>query len=350
MIIVQPKTSGPGYEVLGVGKVVTFQGSDCVLPDDVVPVFVAAVEKKPCVNILSVGQVVLWPKIHLAIPRSRPSEQSATQEHAGNITSPSSSTTSTEPSRAEDRLYNYASQCLQLGVLLMQLNDTEKEGDGERCIMNWKLLMLYFRSRSRGKKYAFEAMRLITYVKALYTEKMAFRITHGQFVNVRGGAGKNYANDLRMEMMVKDDKAILKGMCGNKTLKAVDRSTSSAYGLKKIVHVVDSESGVPPDSTQHTTTSTQETVAEMTEILHTKRPFRRTAGRTLKSFPNIPSSPLEQLDVATLYDWLTRNKRRLAVNAFERCDDDDYQECDEVQNEEEDSDTDVNEEEQLILE
>ena len=62
------------------------------------------------------------------------------------------------------------------------------------------------------------------------------------------------------------------------------------------------------------------------------------------------SSPLEQLDLALLHDWLTRNKRRLAVNAFERCDEDDYQECDEVQNEEEDSGTDVNEDEQLILE
>ena len=124
-------------------------------------------------------------------------------------------------------------------------------------------------------------MRPITCVKALYTERIAFQITHGQFVNVRGGAGNNHANDLRMEMMIKDDKGILKGMCGNKTLKAVDRSASSAYGLKKIVHVVDSESGVPPDSTRHTTTSTQETVAEMIEILHAKRPFQHTAARIL---------------------------------------------------------------------
>ena len=349
--MVQPKTPGPGYEVLGVGKVVALQDTDDVLAHNVVPVFVVAVEKTSCLNILSVGQVVLWPKIHLAIPGSSASNQSQTQEHSSKEASPSSSTASTEPSTTEDRLYNYASQCLQLGVLVMQLNDTEKEGDGERCLMNWKLLMLYFRSRSRGKKYAFEAMRLLTCVKALYTERMAFRITHGQFVNVRGGAGNNYANDLRMEMMVKDDKGILKGMCGNKTLKAVDRSTSSAYGLKKIVHVVNSESGVPPDSTRHTTTSTQETVAEMIEILHAKRPFQRTAARTLKSFPNIPSSPLEQLDVASLFDWLTRNKRRLAVNAFEGSDeDDDNDDHDEVQDEEEDSDPDINEGEEFILE
>ena len=301
MIMVQPKTSGQGYEVLGIGKVVTLQDTDGILPHDVVPVFVAAVEKTLYSNILSVGQVVVWPKIHLAIPGSRPPNQSSTQEHSSKETSPLSSTASTKTSTTENRLYNYASQCLQLGVLLMQLNDTEKEGDGERCIMNWKLLMLCFRSRSRGKKYVFEAMRLITCVKALHTERIAFQITHGQFVNVRGGAG-NYANYLRMEMMVKDDKGILKGMCGNKTLKAVDRSTSSAYGLKEIVHVVDSESGVPPDSTRHTTTSTQETVAEMIEILHAKRSFQHTVGRTLKSFPNIPSSPLEQLDVASLFD------------------------------------------------
>ena len=47
-MMVQPKTSGPGYEVFGVGKEVTFQGNDCVLPDGVVPVFVAAVEKTLC--------------------------------------------------------------------------------------------------------------------------------------------------------------------------------------------------------------------------------------------------------------------------------------------------------------
>lgn len=316
--MVQPKLTGPGYDVLGVGQVVRLQENDNV-PHDVVPVFVAAVEEIAC-NMLSVGQVVLWPKIKLAIyPPPTQEEQSTKQPEP----TPSSHSESAVPPREKDRLMNYASQCLQLGVMLMQLNDTEKEGDGERCIMNWKLLMLYFRSRSRGMKYAFEAMRLITCVKALYTEKMAFRIIHGQFVNVRGGPGNNYANDLRMEMMVKDDKGMLKGMCGNKTLKAIDRSTSAAYGLKKIINVIDKESGVPPDSTQHTHTCTQETVVEMIQILQEKKPFQYQAARSLKSFPNISKSALDQLDVASLFEWLKRHKRRLARNAFERCDDED---------------------------
>ena len=76
-------------------------------------------------------------------------------------------------------------------------------------------------------------------------------------------------------------------------------------------------------------------MAEMIRILHAKMPFQHTAARTLKSLPNIPSSPLEQLHVALLFDWLTRNKRGLAVNAFEGCDEHDVNDAhDEVQDEE----------------
>ena len=46
----------------------------------------------------------------------------------------------------------------------MQLNDTETEGDGEKSLRNWKLLMFYFRAQPRGMKYAFEAMHFITFV------------------------------------------------------------------------------------------------------------------------------------------------------------------------------------------
>jgi hypothetical protein len=80
-------------------------------------------------------------------------------------------------------------------------------------------------------KYAFEAMRFITMTKALYTARVAHRVIHGQFVNHKGGAGNNYANDLKMEHIVRNNKDILKGLCANKTLKAVQRSSSAAYGV-----------------------------------------------------------------------------------------------------------------------
>lgn len=108
--------------------------------------------------------------------------------------------------KEQDNVFNYVLSMLPLGLFLMQLNDIEQEGDGERMMRNWKLLMLYARSRGRSKKYAFEAMRLLTYCKALLTETMAHKITQGQFVNPKGGPGNNYANDRKQEHLVKCNK------------------------------------------------------------------------------------------------------------------------------------------------
>ena len=86
----------------------------------------------------------------------------------------------------------------------------------------------------RIQKYPDTCGRGLT--KALYSELMAHRVLHGQFVNPKGGNGNNnYANDLKMEHEVRNDKAVLKGMCGNKTLKAVQRSTSCSYMLSKTI-------------------------------------------------------------------------------------------------------------------
>ena len=311
VIIVQPKLPN-GYDVLGVGQVV---GAQDLQIGQTIPVLVAAVEAIAS-GIISIGQVVTWPRKHLAIPQVR-QEETSRKENQPKLPSPMSDM----PPENDDRVMNYALQCIQLGVMLMQLNDTEKEGDGERSLINWKLLMLYFRSRKHGMKYAYEAMRLITCVKGLYTKQMAHRVTHGQFVNGKGVAGNNCANDLRMEMLIKHYKVILKGMCGNKTLKAVERSSAAAYGLNKIIQSYDITTDIPPDSTSHTHTSTVQDIKEMITLFHNKAPFSNQPGRAHRSFPTISKSPLDQLDVSLLHSWLTRHKKRLAKNYHANCDD-----------------------------
>lgn len=49
-----------------------------------------------------------------------------------------------------------------------------------------------------------------------------------------------------MEHEERNDKAVLKGMCGNKTLKAVQRSTSCSYMLSETKRQYDRESNIPP--------------------------------------------------------------------------------------------------------
>ncbi|CAB4022572.1 Hypothetical predicted protein [Paramuricea clavata] len=79
----------------------------------------------------------------------------------------------------------------------------------------------------RGIKYAFEAMQFITMTKGLYTPRVVHQIIYGQFVNHKGGAGNNYAKDLKMEDIVRNNKDSSNELCANKTLKVVQRSLSA---------------------------------------------------------------------------------------------------------------------------
>ena len=127
VVLVQSLEGQSSYDVLAVGKL------SGVATSDLVPVLVAFVHLKAA-HLLSVGQVVLWPKTLVAVY----GEQAQRQPVPAEIISPVSSIPT---SSTEDRRMNYGLQVLQLGVFLMQLNDTEAEGDGERRLRNWEMLM-----------------------------------------------------------------------------------------------------------------------------------------------------------------------------------------------------------------
>ena len=119
-----------------------------------------------------------------------------------------------------------------------------------------------------------------------------------------------------MEHEVQNNKHVLKGMCGNETLKAVQRFASCSYLLSETKRQYDRESNIPSEATSHTHTCTSDDIKEMIDLISTTKPFEHQSGRTLRSFPSISKSPLDQLDVFLLHSWLTQNKNRLARNPY----------------------------------
>ena len=218
-----------------------------------------------------------------------------------------------------------------MGLFLMQLNDTEREGDGSRIIMNWKMLLLYFRSRKKGQKYAFESMRFISLIKALYTEKMAHRAIHGRVVNYLGGDGKNVANDLKQEHFVKKNKKLINALGAQKTLTAVNRATGASHGIDDIVSNLEKQTNIHRQSSKHTVASAEEDERTMIKVLRELKPFKSVPNRKHSNFPNISKSPFDELDVMLLKTWLKKHKTSLAKNRIsapeengsEREDDDD---------------------------
>lgn len=284
-------------------------------------VIVAHVEQRGVEKNITPNTCHMWPvqlvqKV-VILPPSNTSASTARQSQP--VPRPQ---TTLSPFAHEDRVMNYGLQVLQLGVFLMQLNDTEKEGDGERALRNWKLLLLYFRARRHAMKYAYEAMRVITYTKALLSEKMAAKILHGQFINVKGGKGINVANDLKMEHLIKYNKVVLHDLCGNKSLKAIQRNTKATHGLQTITKALDDQCNIKPVSTAHTHLSKSEDEKIMIEKLMEVKPFQYQPGRNSEAFPKISKCPLDEVIPVALDEWLRKHKKRLAENPYVECESD----------------------------
>ena len=114
------------------------------------------------------------------------------------------------------------------------------------------------------------------------TLRRLLRVFHGQFVNPRQCERENYATDLKKEHCIQDNKQSMRGMRGNKTLQAVQRSPSS-YGQKEFCVHFDRDCDIPPDSTCHTRTCTTEDVTAMITIIQPTK---------LISFPHTFKSPV----------------------------------------------------------
>ena len=66
---------------------------------------------------------------------------------------------------APDGVFNYASAVLNDGLLLLEYKDAIREGDGERILRCWKLMLLYFKYANHFN-YQKEAFLLLASVNA----------------------------------------------------------------------------------------------------------------------------------------------------------------------------------------
>ena len=67
---------------------------------------------------------------------------------------------------ATDNVYNYASAVLNDVLLQLEFKDAIREGDGDRILRCWKVLLLYYRSANRIN-YSAEAFDLTSKVNAI---------------------------------------------------------------------------------------------------------------------------------------------------------------------------------------
>ena len=174
----------------------------------------------------------------------------------------------TTTSAIPDGVHAYALDLLSLGLLWLGLYDSIKEGDGDRLILHWKLLLVVFKGANRPN-YGKEAVKLLQH-KHIFSERKRMQLTWSRFVNTHGTIGHNVPCDLHMEHLNRRIKAVLRNLGSNITPVSITRAGKS---LETVHHVCE--------------TFEQETSGKTITDYHPYREFGKDLNKVLKTLEEV---------------------------------------------------------------
>ena len=151
----------------------------------------------------------------------------------------------------EDYIKNYGMSCIFLVVALLQLKDTAAEADGDRNLINQKLLSLIFKSLGTYSKYAIEMFVSIAQMECLLTPRLSAEFKWGFFTNWIGSYGHNIEDDLVQEITNRLSKNMVQRMGPNKTISSRNKLTKAVNGMATVIESYDQGLSVTKFSVQH---------------------------------------------------------------------------------------------------
>ena len=219
--------------------------------------------------------------------------------------------TSSEKSDASSHgLHSYACSFMADLLLVEEFKDAVREGDGERMLTIWKLLLLYFRATGHTN-YAAESVRLIAEASALLTERGAYRLKWCRFINTRGKPGNNIPCDLGMEHWNRAYKQHLATAGGNVSSSTIIRTGLALSTLNEVIDSFDKATNISPQAVHHTAKSSKVDENTMLEALHRKYKVFETKGSHLK-FPLFPRNHLTSIDKKKFEKWIQGHITKLS--------------------------------------
>lgn len=217
---------------------------------------------------------------------------------------------------AQDGVFNYSSAVLNDGLLLLELRDAVREGDGLRVVRCWKFMLLYWRYAGHTK-YALEALRLLGAVNGTATLRTAEEITWCRFVNSRGGPGNNIPVDLFMEHLNRTLKEYLHGLGANVNESTIVHISKSLKALMDTCSHFDSICGIHNESIYHTCQDTSKDLDLIVQELVKSDVFEYVVfeyvpGRFHKTFQNIKPHIAAHIDCDKMFNWIKDHQKKIS--------------------------------------
>lgn len=143
----------------------------------------------------------------------------------------------------QDGVHAYALDFLSLGLLWVAFRDAIKEGDGNRLLLHWKLLLVVFKSANRPN-YGKEAVKLLIQQKHILSERKCMELMWSRTVNTRGRIGCNIPCDLHMEHLNRRLKTVLRNLGSNVNPSSISRAGKSLEVVHHVCEIFEETSGI----------------------------------------------------------------------------------------------------------
>ena len=210
--------------------------------------------------------------------------------------------------RSHDSVLSYAEEVFSLGLFLMEFIDSVHEGDGNRILRCWRYMLMMFKA-SNKTKCSVEAFNALVQYQFVFNDRLCDQLLWSS--NVHGKEGKNVPMDLHMEHLNRTFKDAVSSLGPNVVDSSLQRTGKALKGLIDIQQQFDTATGITPESSYHTFTSTKKDLIKVIEKLQHERVFCGVAGRKHKHFHSFKGSVVNRNDPKELKDWMTSQLRRI---------------------------------------
>lgn len=195
----------------------------------------------------------------------------------------------------------YQKALLTLNLLLRNINDAHKEGDGLRTVECYRMALLYFKNFGHSK-YAFAIMRLMCHLK--YNLKNSHNLIFERFINIHGRPGKNIPMDLHLEHLNNFLKEQLKTLRSNLNEENAKRIAQAMNNIRELVMNTEQNLEIKRPSSCGQKRDYRGTVKKVAGEMKNQNPF--VDDNTYKSYENFEyfsENLLSKQDTTRLLNW-----------------------------------------------
>lgn len=204
----------------------------------------------------------------------------------------------------EDFKFNYHKAKMRFGLLLADINDAIKEGDGERIRNLYKVAVLLFKCYSHTK-YAYSTLLFLTKISAILPLARAESLIANRFCNAHGKLGKNISMDLFLEFKNRSVKACTDLLGSNFREDSAQRIARSTSINEKVLSSVDTDCNNSKADKSRSKTDPRDAVRQVVLDLLAEEGFVFSPGRKgYPSFPEMSPNLINGLDYRDMYNWM----------------------------------------------